>query len=346
VKRSHILQASLAAIILLLPLGCRLNTPEAESPESINIIKPVPEDMQFNWGGPRSTVGHSGLQKNTYGSTGWDSWPDVSLDGRYLVFVCTGQSGNPDIYLKTTNGTVMSQKTTSTANDIQPSISPDGKYIAFSSDRNGNYDIYVTSAWSNGPLWQVTTTSSNEMSPSWSPDGTKITYCAQTHNGDWELWIYDISTQAKTNLGPGMNPKWHPSNNIIAFQRPYRRNKASYSIYTIDSEGRNLSLVVRGERWAATQPNWSPDGKRLVFAASTQYHPWQKVEPLTTAGDIYVVNIDGSQEMRITENSGSNWTPTWGVQDGIERIFFVSNRDDKTNIWSVRAVKFSLTPSK
>ena len=342
----YVLSALVMMCIILAPLGCTSNGGESEGPEPINIIKPVP-DMAFPGFNPRSTVVYAGLQQNTYSKSGWDSWPNISLDGDYMAFTSSSQTGNPDIYIKTVNGTTMSQKTTSTANDIQPATSPNGKYIAFASDRNGNYDIYVTSAWSNGPLWQVTSSKAEEASPSWSYDGTKLAYSAKNFSGEWELWTLDLSTQARTNLGPGMCPKWHPSSNVITFQRPYNKEGLSCSIYTIDADGHNLKLIVRGERWAAIQPAWSPDGKRLAFAVASKSNWrkwWEKTEPLVKADDIYVVSIDGSKELRITENSGSNWSPTWGIKNGIERLYFTSDRDNHMNIWSVRMVKFTTAP--
>jgi len=332
-----------AATIVLLPLGCVSYVPTPQSPEPINLIKPVPEDTTFKTFAPRSSISYAGLQQNSFSKTGWDSWANISIDGKYIAYSSTAQTGNPDIYVKTINGTALSQKTTSTANDIQPSLSPDGRYIAFVSDRNGNYDVYVTSAASNGPLWQVTATGTDEMSPAWSYDSKKLAYCAKTPAGEWEVWTYDIANQTRTNLGPGMNPKWHPKQMLIAYQRIYNVNGVSSSICTIDESGRNLRVIAQADKWAAIQPSWSPNGTRIAFSV---YTGGGNIEPTTEGDDIYVINADGTHEIRITEDTGRNWAPTWAIVGGEERIYFTSNNNDKTNIWSVRSVNFSAAPIK
>ena len=119
VNITKLLGVVVAASMALFPLGCSSKQP-SESPEPINIIKPVPEETTFKNFLPRSALSYSGLQRNSYSKTGWDSWANISLDGRYMAFSSTAQTGNPDIYVKTVSGTAVSQKTTSTATDIQP----------------------------------------------------------------------------------------------------------------------------------------------------------------------------------------------------------------------------------
>ena len=343
ITRTTVILVAVGIFVLL--SGCvryvptpRETAPQSPTPEPINLIKPVPEDTTLKAFAPRSSISYVGLQQNSFSRTGWDSWADISVDGKHIVFSSNAQTGNPDIYIKTVNGTALTQKTTSTANDIQPAISPDGKYIAFVSDRNGNYDVYVTNAGANGSLWQVTTTAGDEMRPTWSHDGNKLAYCTKNPTGEWEIWTYDIGTQTRTSLGAGMNPRWHPSKMILVYQRIYAINgKISSSVCTIDEGGRNLRVIAQADKWAAIQPAWSPDGSRIAFSV---YTGGGVIEPTTEGSDIYVVNADGTHEIRITEDTGSNWAPTWAIVDGEERIYFTSRRDNHTNIWSVRSVNF------
>jgi Tol biopolymer transport system component len=156
------------------------------------------------------------------------------------------------------------------------------------------------------------------------------------------MWIADLKTQSLTNLGPGMNPKWHPTQDLILFQRPYYNGSLSYSIYTIDTEGKNLTLIVRGDRWVPTNPVWSPDGKRIAFATCSSAEGLNSVSPATRANDIWTINTDGSQELRVTEGPGQNWHPTWAKVGDEDKIFFVSDKDNQVNIWSLNCSKFQI----
>jgi len=342
-----LLGAAMAACLLMVQ-GCSWRWPErndtANLPEPANLAKTEQLQPAYNFA-PYSTAIYAELQRNTFSKTGYDTDPDISRDGRWLVYVSDSHSGNPDIYLKTLTGESMVQKTMSPANDIQPCFSPDGKYLAFASDRNGNYDIFIMPTDKNGSLWQVTRTSADDVAPSWSWDGKRLAFSSRTSRGEWELWIIDLKTRSLTNLGPGLNPDWHPSKDLIAFQRPYYNGALSYSIYTIDTEGKNLTLLVRGERWVPTCPSWSPDGSRIAFAVTNTAESLGRVRPINKANEIWMVNVDGSQELRVTEGTGHYWTPTWARINAEERIYFASDRDNTANIWSVRCSRFPIAES-
>lgn len=339
--------AAAVAFLLVLAAGCSWSWPErndsaqSPNPANTNLAQTEPVKPPYNFA-PYSSAIYAGLQQNTFSKTGFDTDPDVSSDGRWLVYVSDNHTGNPDIFLKTITGESIIQKTMSSSNDIQPCFSPDGKFVSFTSDRNGNYDIFIMPTDKNGSLWQVTRTGADEMSPSWSWDGTKLAFCSRTARGEWEIWVVDLKTSSLTNLGPGMNPEWHPTKDLIVFQRPYYNGSLSYSIYTIDTEGKNLTLTVRGDRWVPTNPSWSPDGTRIAFAVTNSADSLNTAQPLVKANEIWMINADGSQEMRVTEGPGRYWAPTWSKVGDEERIYFASDRDSATNIWSVRCSRFTI----
>jgi len=341
------LSATLIACLLLLTPGCSWNWPEqndsASNSGDRNASLAETQQLQptFNFA-PYSSAIYAGLQQNTFSKSGYDTDPDISRDGQWMAYVSNSHSGNPDIYLKALNGESIVQKTMSPAKDLHPCFSPDEKHIAFTSDRNGNYDVFIMPTDRNGSLWQVTRSSADEIAPSWSWDGKKLTFCSRTARGEWELWVIDLKTRLLTNLGPGMNPEWHPTEDLIVFQRPYYNDALSYSIYTIDTEGKNLTLIVRGDRWVPTNPSWSPDGTRIAFAATNSAESLAWVQPVTKANEIWMINADGSQELRVTEGAGHYWGPTWATVGGEERIYFASDRDNTTNIWSIFCSKFSI----
>jgi Tol biopolymer transport system component len=74
-------------------------------------------------------------------------------------------------------------------------------------------------------------------------------------------------------------------------------------------------------------PSWSPDGARIVYASDAA----DSNRPACEAGftcnrDVFVVNADGSNRTRLTDDPAADWQPSWSP-DGA-RIAFVSARND------------------
>ncbi|MBI3096761.1 MAG: PD40 domain-containing protein [Planctomycetes bacterium] len=123
-----------------------------------------------------------------------------------------------------------------------------------------------------------------------------------------------------------------PPSDRIAFQRARSRGDHWYGIWTIDIDGNTLTEIVPNDKWAAINPAWSPDGKRLVFASVYKSPAAQAANRTMEADDIYVVSADGSGLMQLTFDETPEWGPCWG-RDG--RVYFVSRRKGHQNIWSV-----------
>lgn len=70
---------------------------------------------------------------------------------------------------------------------------------------------------------------------------------------------------------------------------------------------------------ADIQPSWSPDGSKIAFCSDRHGNK-----------DIYIMNVDGSNETRLTSNSANDYLPVWST-DGT-KIAFVS---DRTGNWDI-----------
>ena len=81
----------------------------------------------------------------------------------------------------------------------------------------------------------------------------------------------------------------------------------NYEIYVMDIEGKNLRRITNN-RDQDRHPSWSPDGKRIVF---TTYSGGQDFVPANANADIYVIDADGKNQQRLTNNPRSEWEPSW-----------------------------------
>ena len=76
--------------------------------------------------------------------------------------------------------------------------------------------------------------------------------------------------------------------------------------------------MTTNPRWDQT-PAWSPDGKRIAFEFTRDG---------AHASDIYVINIDGSEQRNLTDHVYVDATPSWSP-DG-KKIAFASVRDTES----------------
>jgi TolB protein len=100
------------------------------------------------------------------------------------------------------------------------------------------------------------------------------------------------------------------------------RADGDWDIYTMNADGtdvRNLTTAGEtGDGWDDFQPEWSPDGSRILFVSTRS---------AGDATDIFVMNADGSQLRQLTDNGPDDpdVTPDWSP-DGT-RIVFAGKRE-------------------
>ena len=230
---------------------------------------------------------------------------------------------------------------------MSPSWSPDGKRIAFISDRDGHPDrapgwftseIYVMDADGGNPQ-NLTNHPSDDRSPSWSPDGTRIVFQSYRDNDrNHNIEIYVINADGSNlqritnNLAADEDPAWSPDGGRIVFSSAREghfmdaHKNITDEIYVMDADGGNQQRLTenRNNDW---DPVWSPDGKRIAFAADRK-GDFEKI-------DIYVMDADGGNQQKLTNNRVWDGSPSWSPDS--KRIAFHSERDGNYEIYVMDA---------
>ncbi len=288
------------------------------------------------------------LRQVTFTSEGADFDPDIDPSGTVLVYASTRHRETSDLYIKAVNGEALRQLTDDPANEVMPTFSPDGSRVAFASDRSGNWDIYVMETAGGQPV-QVTRDATDDFYPNFSRDGQKLIYSTfGTQSGQWEMVIVDLNNPAtKRYIGHGLFPDWSPTQDKIVFQRARQRGTRWFSIWTLDlinGEPMNPTEIAASSNAAAITPDWSPDGKQVVFCTVIDPDAEDSLGP--HQADIWLVNTDGTNRVRLTMGRFANILPNWA---GNGTIFFTSDRsgEDMENIWSItpdRAQRLATRP--
>lgn len=187
-------------------------------------------------------------------------------------------------------------------NNISPSISPGGA-IAYTSFTSGFPEVWVGGR-------QVTHFQSTTITPVWSGDGGSL-IIASARTGDTELYQVSLSGRILRRITNSRNIDLSPTvspDGRIAFASERAGN---LHIFSTAGEGGASRLTFVG--YQNDQPDWSPDGQKIVFASRDQ-----------GAFDIFVMDSDGSNLMRLTRGEGSNESPTWAPDS--RYIAFASTR--------------------
>jgi dipeptidyl aminopeptidase/acylaminoacyl peptidase len=193
-----------------------------------------------------------------------------------------------------------------------PAWSPDGTKIAFAAFTTFGPSIAGTDSavWTmnaDGSDKRLLTTQVRGRDPSWSPDGTKIAFVSDrlisTTVAIPELYVMNADGSGQTKLAEHIaDPVWSPDGDRIAVATPFDIGlgglsdatsvSSSEGISTISSTGGPLTRItnVSGDR----NPDWSPDGSKLVF---------ERLTPTALSNErqyvINVVNADGAGLVQI-----------------------------------------------
>ena len=172
-----------------------------------------------------------------------------------------------------------------------------------------DWDLFSIQADGSG-LKQLTDSDENAQHPSWSPDGARILFTHGSVVSNLDIYVMDADGSNITRLTEhperDQRATWSPDGSQIAF---VSQRDGSVAIWLMEANGDGVRKLVDGR-----EPSWSPDGARLAFTSSQ----------LAGNDEIYLIDVDGSNRRRITDQKRFDWFPVWSPDGG--RLAFNSER--------------------
>ncbi len=195
--------------------------------------------------------------------------PNLSPDGRTLLYTSYHGTGFPDIYrINLSSG----QRTTFAGfkgTNTGATYSPDGRQVAMILSGSGNSEIYLSNA-DGKQLRRLTRSSSLEADPTWSPDGRRLAFTSDQMGGP-QIFTMDSQgrsvTRVRTDVSRNCSePSWNPADSSqIAFTAAVA-GEFEVAVYSF-TEGR--SRILTQGSGDAVHPAWLNDGRHLIYTERT-----------------------------------------------------------------------------
>lgn len=175
--------------------------------------------------------------------------------------------------------------------------------------------------------------------PDWSPDRRRVVFDFPDAHGNEQIAVVRRNGSRVLQLTdlPGISEvaRYSPDGDTLVFDRsPKSPDEPGFftSLWVMDADGSDAHALFRPDpRKFDVEPEFSPDGRRIVFSRLRQAGSVQRAA-------IFVVGANGRHERRITTFKRGLEHPRWSP-DGRHIVFDIElpdPTDPASGIWQVR----------
>ena len=276
--------------------------------------------------------------------------PSVSPDGRWAVFSVTETAYSEkdqvtDLWIVSTDtsSTSAPRRLTGTAGgESGVEWSPDGSRLVFSAKREGDdvAQLYLLDLSAGGEAQRLTQLVNGARSPKFSPDGKRIAFSSSDYPGAKnEADNRRIEAERKARK---WNARIYDGFPIRNWDRWLEDRKPRLLVLDLSEVGspvgdprellRDSALVSEpgfagrgGDGGDSLDATWTPDGKGLVFVASTDRHT---AAFRFTSSNLWYVSLEGGEPLKLSGDDHSWSQPTFSP-DGKTLLVGIDRKSDK-----------------
>jgi len=284
-------------------------------------------------GGPERKIAETAADTSTYIFSWTPPYLSWTPDSKYLVAPDLASPGEALSLFLFSVATLEKRRLTSppatTLGDGNPAVSPDGRTLAFARTLSmGRPQLHLLPLSEDyqaaGEPRRLDVPQPLAKGPVWTADGREIVCDAGAPWAGGTLWRVAVSGSEK--------PQPLRSGGEVLSQPTISRqgNRLVYVHWTWDMDIWRTEILHLGKTGPAVklvastrfenQPQYSPDGSRIVFVSDRSGHL-----------EIWVCNSDGSSPAQLTSLESTSGWPRW-FPDG-NRIVFDSNKEDHTEVY-------------
>ena len=220
-----------------------------------------------------TTLSQPGYRRITNFTEGRVLWPNISYDGREIVFehnfriwkldTETGRAAEVPITRRGAPAGPAVEHVTMNSQIQELALSPDGKKVAFVV----RGEVFAASAADGGDAARVSNSPADEYQITWSPDSRRLAYVSD-RDGTPHLFAYDFATNTETQLtrdaADDSTPRFSPDGKLLAFQRGAKELR----VLDVNTKQERVVATAALERPPIISDRpfvWSPDSRWIAY---------------------------------------------------------------------------------
>jgi len=206
-----------------------------------------------------------------------------------------------------------------------PLADPAPGRIVYTRGADGVIDVYTAApdGTDETRLSDIEQSSAGEYQPRFSPDGRLVVFATTDTEGLATYWTIPAEGGQPEPIverdGQGLDPAWSPDGRCVAFSGSHMQGGAAVpdrhdlKVWCVDAPARTLTDTPDVDE---REPDWSPDGTRLAFAARV-------VGSSSNRWRIESISADGTDRRILLDRGVHDRQPRHGP-DG-ERLAFIAS---------------------